>query len=263
MRFETARVCVQRRTPRPTSLELHNLDDPSQPPQTLNLPPEFSYEVVAWPPGEVAGPLLPQIGDCLTLPGYDSPFRVVDRALHWPAPTTPEARRGEIRVDLIVEPEQAAWAASKPGRPGEQSIREEGRWLRGRVRQFDVREARVRKDAAGRPLRYVAVLFDIPGVGPLHYWLSHTWQAAAMFPGTRFEEGASGDRIDPAWASAQLARGQEFEVRVSPGWRDQLQVVEARPPADASEVQETAAANAWDESAQELTDELWGQGGGA
>lgn len=260
--FESARVCVQRRTPRPPEIPewAERAANDSVFPAEINVGPEFDYEVVAWPPGTVDGGLLPRIGDVLTLPGYDQPFRVVDRALHWPAPSTAEARRGEVRVDLIVQEEQAAWAAThKFGRPGEAEIRTEGRWLEGTLARFETRDSR-KLDNDGRPLhRYMSLGFDIPGVGRLPAYIAVVWQVRAMFPGA--EPGRHDqDRADQAELTANLALGQRFEVNVVPDQdsrsQGRLMIREVRAlrrpePAD--------LANTWDNEAQEITDNLWGE----
>lgn len=259
--FESARVCVQRRFPKPVHLELWAEQAMQNPeiPVVIEAAPEFHYEVVAWPPGTVDGGLLPQIGDVLTLPGYDGPFRVIDRALHWPAPTTPEARRGEIRVDLIVQEEQAVWAASRPGRPGEAELRTEGRWLEGTVAQFQTRDSR-KLDLEGRPAhQFMSIAFDIPGVGRLHHYVTFAWQARAMFPGAEWGQHPQAP-VDQAALTSCLRIGQEFEVNVIPEsfqpGTARLHIREVRPP---RKPEPEDFANTWDAEANEVTAEAWGE----
>lgn len=257
--FESARVCVQRRVPRVPQMELHNLDDIRVLPVTVDLPVEFDYEVVAWPPGTVDGGLLPHNGDILTLPGYETPFRVIDRALHWPPPTSPEARRGEIRVDLIVE-EAETQIQSPFGRPGAEQIQAEGRWLAGTVARFETRNSR-ELDEQGRPRRqFMSIAFDIPGVGRLSYFVTFAWQASAMFPGHDWGQHHRAP-ADQAALAYCLRLGQEFEVNVAPDQLStgagRLSIQAVRPPQRLEPGEEP---NTWDHEANEITDEAWGGG---
>jgi hypothetical protein len=244
MKFETARVCVQQRVPMNAI------------PQFPDEPPTYEYEVVAWPPGEVNGGLLPQIGDVLTLPGYQTPFRVIDRALHWPAPTSAEAQRGELRCDLIVEQEQAAWAASRPGRPGEAELRTEGRWLEGRVVRFETRDSR-KIDAQGRPAhRFMSIAFDVPGVGRLNHFVARAWQVREMFGPETMRNLPDQEYADFGTLAMLLHERTRFEVNVAPDAAGRLSIREVRPSRPLESGEEP---NTWDQSAQEVTDEAWGQ----
>lgn len=259
MKFETARVCVQRRVPVPRQIRLE--PDPAAQtiaPVTIDLPPIYEFEVVAWPPGEVDGGLLPHNGDILTLPGHDQPFRVIDRAFHWPPPTSPEARRGEIRVDLVVE--EAETNLQTPfDRPGAAQIREDGRWLVGTVARFETRNSR-ELNGDGLPRRqFMSIAFDIPGVGRLSHFVTFAWQASAMFPGHDWGQHHQAP-ADQAALTYCLRLGQEFEVNVAP---DQLSagagrlIIQAvRPPQRLEPGEEP---NTWAAEAQEVTDNLWGE----
>jgi hypothetical protein len=224
MKFETARVCVLRRVPSPQSIELLDLDNPTLLPTTLDLPPEFTFEVIAWPPGEIDGGLLPHNGDQITLPGHETPFRVCDRTLHWPPPTSPEARRGEVRVDLVVEPMPDSPTKSPFGRPGEESVRLDGRWLEGEVRYFEARKTR------GGGNDVVVVQLSIDGVGTLAWYLTRNFQAAGMFPDmTGLNSGTDDGHVIPAEIFAHLALGQRFECLVGPGATGRTEIRDVRP----------------------------------
>ncbi len=216
MKFETARVCVLRRTQVPPAdlIESNPFEDP-----------EFSYEVVAWPPGEIDGGLLPQVGDQLTLPGYAQPFRVVERALHWPAPSSSEAREGSVQVNLAVEEvaERSSFNGSPFGRPGEQAIRTEGRWLPGEVRHFESQKTLAGNDA-------VSVQFAIDGVGALAWFVTRNWHAAFLFP-DQARPLAALDPIIPREVVSRLALGQRFEVLVGPGYGGRTAIRDVRPQA--------------------------------
>lgn len=258
MKFETARVCVQRRVPRPAEVPEWADEAMAHPtlPLTVEMAPTFTYEVVAWPPGEVDGGLLPQTGDVLTLPGYQGPFRIVDRALHWPAPTSAEAQRGEIRVDLIVEEEQAAWAASQPGRPGEAQIRREGRWLEGTVAGFQVRDSR-KRDENGRPHhRFMSIAFDIPGVGRLSHFVAYACQVREMFGPEAERDLPDHEYADFGTLAVFLRERTRFEVNVAPDSADRLSIRAVRP---LRELEPGEEPNTWADEAQEVTDEAWGQ----
>ena len=260
MKFETARVCVQRRVPVPPEIPEWAEQAMQNPaiPVTVEMRPTYEFEVVAWPPGEVEGGLLPHNGDILTLPGFETPFRVIDRALHWPPPTSPEAARGEIRVDLIVE--EAETNLRTPfDRPGAEQIRAEGRWLQGTVAQFQTRDSR-KLDEQGRPAhRYMSIAFDIPGVGRLHSFVTFAWQAQAMFPGHDWGQKSQA-YVDQAALTYCLRIGQEFEVNVAP---DQLSAgagrlsIQAVRPLQRLEPGEEP--NTWAAEANEVTDNLWGE----
>ena len=253
--FEKARVCVLRRTAVPRTVEVRPAELGADP-QTVNLRPEFEYEVVAWPPGTVDGGMLPQVGDEITLPGYGEPFRVVERVLHWPAPSTREARMGELQVNLAVEAVGANSLNSPPwGRPGEKAIREEGRWLLGRVASFEPR-------TSFGGTQYVRVDFAIDGVGTLCRQIMRNWQALEMFPGwAGFQNQPSQDVASQGALLQCLRVGQEFEVRVAPSDlpsdNGRLEIWEVRPPKrpEPAELQ----ANTWDDEANEVTNEAWGQ----
>lgn len=239
MRFETARVCVLRRTEvAPEAIDPNEYTYPPLPPEHRP-EPDFEYEVVAWPPGTVDGGLLPQVGDEITLPGYEQPFRVVERVLHWPAPSTPEARLGELQVNLAVEEAESRLLNERPwGRPGEQEIREEGRWLRGRVAQFETRDSR-ELDERGLPrTRWMSIAFDIPGVGRLHHFVTWAWQVRAMFgPGTMADIGDQ-DFADFGTLGMLLQERTEFEVRVVPDqFGSRLTIQGARPLQDEARAQ--------------------------
>lgn len=257
MKFETARVCVLRRTAIPRTLEVH----PAQPggePQQVNLRPEFEYEVVAWPPGTVDGGLLPRVGDEITLPGYETPFRVVERALHWPAPSTTEARAGELQVNLAVEAVGATAVNSPPwGRPGERQIAEDGRWLEGTVANFQIRDSRKRDDA-GRPVhRFMSIGFDIPGVGCLHHFVTWAWQVRAMFGPETMADLPDQEYADFGTLALLLQERTRFEVNVVPDqFGGRITIRDVRPQ---SLLEPGEEPNTWDANAQELTDEIWGQ----
>lgn len=214
MKFESARVCVLRRTQVPPAdlIESNPFEDP-----------EFTYEVIAWPPGEVDGGLLPHNGDLLTLPGHDTPFRVCDRTLHWPPPTSPEGRRGEIRVDLIVEPVPESGVKSPFGRPGEEEIRLDGRWLEGEVRYFESHKTSTEKDR-------IHIRFGIDGVGFLAWYLVRNFQAAQMFPDmTGLNSGTEDGFVVPAEIFARLSLGQRFECLVGPDSTGRTAIRDVRP----------------------------------
>lgn len=223
MKFETARICVLRRSQKlPDDLiESNPFEEPT-----------YEFEVVAWPPGEVDGGLLPHNGDQLTLPGYDAPFRVVDRTLHWPPPTSAEARRGEIRVDLIVEPEPDSPTKSPFGRPGTENGGDR-RWVSARIQGFETRDS-AEKDADGNPRRqYTRVMFDVTGVGLLVYYAAFVWQVQALFPGAMADLGPQGIADHGTFrAMLQEARNRPFEVEVGPQtFREveRLRIFDARP----------------------------------
>lgn len=248
--FEKARVCVLRRTIRPPQLEpwaeeaLRN----GEIPVALEVEPEFEYEVVAWPPGTVDGGMLPQVGDEISLPGYETPFRVVERALHWPAPSSTEGRMGELQVNLAVEAVGANSLNSPPwGRPGEKAIREEGRWLLGRVASFEPR-------TSFGGTQYVRVDFAIDGVGTLSRQIVRNWQALEMFPDwAGFQNGPSHQEVSQNGLMQCLRTGQEFEVRVAPSDlpsdNGRLQIWEVRPP----KRPESADLEPWANEANEIT----------
>lgn len=255
MKFETARVCVQRRVPQP--IEHLDPNEETYPPLPAEHrpAPQFTYEVVAWPPGAVNGGLLPQVGDEITLPGYETPFRVVERALHWPAPTTPEARRGELQVNLAVEPVPVTSVNAPPwGRPGEQAIREEGRWLQARVASYEARTSFGGTD-------YVRVDFAIDGVGQISRQIMRNWQALEMFPGwADFQNSPSHEGVRQSDLTQCLRIGQEFEVRVAPSdlpsKNGHLEIWEVRP---LRKPESEDFANTWANEAQEVTDQAWGE----
>jgi hypothetical protein len=229
MKFETARVCVLQRSCREP--ELPEWVEAAMETATASLPieiqahPEFTFEVIAWPPGEIDGGLLPHNGDQITLPGHETPFRVCDRTLHWPPPTSPEARRGEVRVDLIVEPMPASSSARTPfGRPGEESVRLDGRWLEGEVRYFEARKTR------GGGNDVVVVQLSIDGVGTLAWYLTRNFQAAGMFPDmTGLNSGTDDGHVIPAEIFAHLTLGQRFECLVGPGATGRTEIRDVRP----------------------------------
>lgn len=225
MKFETARVRVMRALPQEQTLELHNLDDPQQPPQRLELPPAFEYEVVAWPPGEIDGNLLPQTGDQLTLPGYDLPFRVRDRVIHWPAPSSPEAARGEVAVDLLVDRAQAEWTRPPWERPGA----DDDKWFAAQVVHFETRPLR-HAEQAGRQFMRVMFRLETQAFGqlPLPRLVRTCGAAAEMFP-TQFGSEPPYRTVDQARLAAQLRLGQRFEVRLDRGWKDRVEIFEVRP----------------------------------
>lgn len=242
-------------------MELHNLDDIRELPIMIDLPVEFDYEVVAWPPGTVDGGLLPQVGDEITLPGYETPFRVVERALHWPAPSTAEARAGELQVNLAVEAMGATAVNSPPwGRPGESAIREEGRWLEGTVAGFQIRDSRKRDDA-GRPVhRFMSIGFDIAGIGRLHHFVTWAWQVRAMFGPETMADLPDQGYADFGTLAMFLEERTQFEVNVVPdqfgGGAGRLTIRDVRPLRQPESGEEP---NTWDAEAQEVTDEAWGQ----
>jgi hypothetical protein len=214
MKFETARVRVLRRSVVPPAdlIESNPFEDP-----------EFTFEVIAWPPGEIDGGLLPHNGDQITLPGHETPFRVCDRTLHWPPPTSAEARRGEVRVDLIVEPMPDSPVKSPFGRPGEDAIRANGRWLEGEVVYFESRKTYSQHDL-------IPIHFRIDGMGTFSWNVLRNFQVAQMFPDmTGLNSGTDDGFAVPAEVFARLSLGQRFEVLVGPGRIAGLEIREVRP----------------------------------
>lgn len=235
MKFETARVCVLRRAavqlPLPPWVE-EGMENPTLP---VEIEPQFEYrcEVVAWPPGAVDGGLLPQVGDEITLPGYATPFRVVERVLHWPAPSTREARLGELQVNLAVEEAESRLLNERPwGRPGTADGGDR-RWLEAEVVSFET----MRSPATDR--EYMSIGFLVEGVGILTHRVSTVWQAARLLGSVRGDYSTRGtDPADQAELTASLAPGQHYEVEVGPHtWKgvERLAIFDARPlrePAD-------------------------------
>ena len=252
MKFETARVCVQRRVPQPPEVPEWVDEAMAHPtlPVTVEMAPTYEFEVVAWPPGEVDGGLLPHNGDILTLPGHETPFRVIDRAFHWPPPTSPEARRGEIRVDLVVEDVETN-LRTPFGRPGAAQIQEDGRWLEGEVTYFEARKTKANRNS-------VHVQFRVDGVGHLGWLMVRNFQVAQLFPTmTGLNSGDEEGFLIPAEVFARLSLGQRFDLRVGPDQFGHTAIREVRPQ---RELQPGEEPNTWDQNAQEISDDLWGGG---
>lgn len=213
---------------------------------------EYQYEVVAWPPGTVDGGMLPQVGDEITLPGYGEPFRVVERTLHWPAPSTREARLGELQVNLAVEAVGANALNSPPwGRPGTDNGNDR-RWLEAEIVSFETMKSRV------TDREYLAIRFSIDGVGILIYRVTFVWQALRLL-GTVQGNQHPQDLADQAELTANLAPGQRFEVEVGPReWKgvERLEIHGVRRPSQPEPEDEP---NRWAAEANEVTDTAWGQ----
>lgn len=201
-RFDTARIRVLRRTAQPRQMELHNLDDPGEPPTRVDLEPTHTYDVLAWPPGDVASPLLPQTGDELRLPGHPRRLRVEQRTLAWPRPGTEAYTAGRLACDLVVaEAADDAEAAPAPDA-------DDHRWHPARLVQVTthtpLRESGVTEARRVLELRFTVARDDHrhSGGGERRYWVSRAWEARRL----GFTLAGSPDRkIDVAELTGQDA----------------------------------------------------------
>lgn len=202
LRFDTARIRILRRTAHPRQVELRNLTHPDELPRIVDLEPTHTYDVLAWPPGDVASPLLPQLGDELRLPGHSRRLRVEARTLTWPRPGTEAYTAGRLQCDLVVT-EAGAEAAPEPDAEAE-----DGRWHPARLVQVTthtpLRESGVTEVRRVLELRFSVARDDHRGTGggEGRYWVSRAWEARRL---GFTVEGPPDRKVDVAELAGQAA----------------------------------------------------------
>lgn len=180
-RFDTARIRVLRRTEQPADLPEWAEQAMAHPtmPVRIEAEPTHTYDVLAWPPGDVASPLLPQLGDELRLPGHSQRLRVEQRALTWPRPGTGDYTAGRLQCDLVVTE-----ASAEAGEPAPDAEAEDGRWHPARLVQVTthtpLRESGVTEARRVLEMRFAVAGDDPPGSLQRRYWVSRAWEAGRL-----------------------------------------------------------------------------------